>query len=158
MKTFLKFFVILTGLLFSSPLYSQETEHHDHGNYEIGIGAGAVYHPAESEFSPGIHLHLIRKFNHWLGAGVGYEMITGDHFHQSIGFMADFAPFEWLSMDMGPSLVLPDKVHTSLRLAFHTELALVFHLEKIHIGPLIDLGVGKEDVHMAFGAHLGFDL
>ncbi len=154
---FFLFAIIISGSLF--PCFSQESlnEQHD-GKYEIGLGAGIIYDPGDYELSPGAHFHLIRKINSWLGAGLGYELTFGSHFHQCIGIMASLTPLEWLSFDIGPSLTLPNKTNSSPELGMHTEMALTFRIKKIHLGPMIDLGIGLNDLHIASGIHLGFDL
>ena len=130
---------------------------HHHRHNEISLGGGPSFLPAENEWGYGIHGHAILGVTEWMGAGIGYEIIRGDHTHHTISALAHFHPVHPLDINLGPGVVLPDEEHEDLRFKFHVEVAAVFELnEHLHLGPSIDAGIGAHDLHLTMGIHVGW--
>ncbi|RPI43469.1 MAG: hypothetical protein EHM46_04005 [Bacteroidetes bacterium] len=140
-------------------MHAQESSgHHDHHHRhsEISIGTGAVFMPGES-WGYGLHLHGTLGITEWMGAGAGFELIAGEHTHYTITGLLHFHPFHPLDINIGPGLVLPDEELPQYRLKTHAEIAAVFEVsEHLHLGPALDLGVGKHDLHLTPGIHIGW--
>jgi hypothetical protein len=149
-------------LLYVVNLNGQDGEHphspdHHHRHHEIGIGTGPVLLPEESVWGFGLHLHALAGINEWLGAGMGYELIVGEHQHHTVSGLVHFHPFHPLDINVGPGLVFPDNENSQYRLKFHAEITAAFELgEHLHLGPSIDTGIGKQDLHITFGVHVGY--
>jgi hypothetical protein len=146
----------------NNSLNAQHEEHshpfdHHHKHNELALGTGLVVMPGEPAFGFGFHLHGILGLNEWLGIGPGYELIAGEHLHHTLTGLLHFHPFHPLDINLGPGLVFPDKEHVSYRFKLHAELAAVFEVsEHFHLGPSIDTGIAKEDLHFTFGIHVGY--
>ena len=149
-------------LLYFVNLNGQEADHqhsddHHHRHNELGLGTGPVLLLGESTWGYGLHLHALAGINEWLGAGVGYELILGEHLHHTVSGLVHFHPFHPLDINVGPGLVFPDNENSQYRLKFHIEITAAFELgEHIHLGPSIDTGIVKENMHLTFGLHVGY--
>jgi hypothetical protein len=136
--------------------HSHVLDHH-HKHNEIAIGTGAVYMPGERAWGYGIHLHGIAGITEWMSAGAGYELIAAEHTHQTITGLLHFHPFHPLHITTGPGFVFPDEENPHYRFKVHVELSAVFELtDHLHVGPAIDTGIGKQDLHFTFGIHAGW--
>ena len=137
---------------------SQSYDHH-HKHHELGIGTGVVLFPEASSLGYAIHLHGIVGITEWMGIGPGYELILGEHTHHTISGLLHFHPFHPIDINLGPGVVFPDEELSEYRFKLHAEIATVFELgEHLHLGPSVDAGIGKEDLHITFGIHLGYIL
>ncbi len=144
------------SLLGQTKEHSHEHNHH-HRHNEVALGTGAVFMPEESTWGYGLHLHSIIGITEWMGAGLGYEFIQGEHTHHTFTGLVHFHPFHPLDINIGPGLVLPDEENPNIRFKFHAEIAAVFELgEHLHLGPSIDSGIGKHDLHFTLGIHAGW--
>ncbi len=154
--------ILLSLLTANISLMAQQdrSEHagdHHHKHHEMAIGTGLVWLPEESSTGYGIHLHGNIGITEWMGIGPGYELIVGRHTHHTLSGLLHFHPIHPLDINVGPGLVFPDEETAGYRFKLHSEIAAVFELgEHIHLGPSIDAGVGKKDLHITFGIHLGY--
>ncbi|MDA3928912.1 MAG: hypothetical protein PF541_08115 [Prolixibacteraceae bacterium] len=157
--------LLLTMLLVSFSCFAQFHHHKDHKEHEhyhieskIGIGAATsfVYDMGEQEFAPGFHVHMLRVFNEKFGAGIGYEGIIGDNYHQTLTAFGKFFLTDFLSVNVGPGLTLPNKEHNEFSLSAHFELATAFDICDIHVGPMVGYGISTEDSHVSLGLHVGW--
>jgi len=113
--------------------------------------------PEENAWGYGLHLHALAGLTGWLGAGAGYELIAGDHRHHTLSAILHFHPFHPLDINIGPGVVLPGKEHDAARFKLHAEVSAVFEIsEHVHLGPAIDTGIGRDDLHFTFGIHAGY--
>ena len=153
---------VLSSLLIMAciSVQGQQSEHdhdHHHRHNEVALGTGAVFMPEESTWGYGLHLHTIIGIKEWLGAGLGYEFIQGEHSHHTVTGLLHFHPFHPLDINIGPGLVLPDDENPNIRFKIHAEIAAVFEIsEHLHLGPSLDCGVGKDDLHFTLGIHAGW--
>jgi hypothetical protein len=161
-KSTLTFILPVMLVLWNTSLFGQdETDAHSfdhhHKHHELALGTGLGVMPGESSFGFGFHLHGIAGINEWLGVGPGYELIAGEHIHHTVTGLLHFHPFHPLDLNIGPGLVFPDGEHQNFRFKLHAEVAAVFEAsEHLHLGPSIDAGIGKEDLHFTFGIHIGY--
>jgi hypothetical protein len=132
---------------------------HDHHNYHLGFGVAGTYLTSEEGLAPGFHVHFIRQLGHeklW-GLGLGYEAIIEENVHSSINLLTNWRPFDFLSFNAGPGLVIGSHDgETEILPAFHTEAVFEFNLGGIHIGPMAGFGIDKEESHFSLGVHVGF--
>lgn len=148
-------------LIFIIPVFGQETDihEHEHHNYHIGIGFAGTHISGEQGIAPGFHLHFLRQVGesrNW-GLGLGFETLKKENLHNSVNFLANYHPFQFLSLNAGPGLVFEKHDNkTEISPAFHTEAVLEFDLNEIHIGPMVGFGFDKEDTHFSLGIHVGF--
>jgi hypothetical protein len=150
---------LLIATLLALPLSAQEADslEHHHKHNEIALGTGAVYMPNEKTWGYGLHLHSLAGITDWMGLGAGYELILGEHTHQTVMGLVHFHPFHPLDINLGPGLVFPDEENENYRFKMHVEVAAVFEVsEHLHLGPGIDIAFGKGDLHFAFGIHVGW--
>jgi len=148
--------VVHSSLKAQHESHSHSYDHH-HKHNELAIGTGVVWLPEESSFGYGIHLHGNIGITDWMGIGPGYELILGTHTHHTLSGLLHFHPVHPLDINVGPGLVFPDEELSEYRFKMHLEVAAVFEVgEHIHLGPSIDAGLGKQDLHLTFGIHLGY--
>ena len=127
-------------------------------NHHLGFAGGAVYILKEKEFAPGVNLHynyLFRIKNLNLGTGLGFEAILDRHTHYAANINLTYLPTHALSITAAPGLVFTENESA---FSVHFETNYAFELEKIHIGPTVEVAVAKEDIHLMLGLHLGFEL
>ncbi len=132
----------------------EETAHRHH----LGFAGGGVYVLKEKVFAAGVNLHYnylfhIKNLN--LGTGLGFEAILDRHTHYAANINFTYLPIHALSITAAPGLVFTEN-ETAFSVHFETDYA--FELDKIHLGPTIEVAVAKEDIHLMLGLHLGFDL
>lgn len=149
-------------------IHAQETEHHDHNDHqheehmhlahknELAVAGTFVHFPDENETAFGMHLHYIRNIaNLKFGVGAGFERILDDHGHNTIGLILSYRPVHALSLNLTPAVLFEDKA-ADYRAALHFEIAYEFIAGPLHLGPIIDFGIDKEDYHVSAGLHMGF--
>lgn len=158
--------ITLVVLLFSfTTTLKAQSDHeshtdHDHGLHqhknEIGIAAAPVYFFQENTVSLGLHFHFVRSLGQsGLGVGVGYERIFDEHGHNTFGVLLSYRPADRLTLSLSPGLTIEDEDPGHASLALHTEVAYEFSLGDFHVGPLIELAIDPEDVHLSVGLHVG---
>lgn len=131
-------------------------DHHDK-HHELGIGTGAVYFANESAWGAGFHLHGILGVTEWMGIGPGYELILGDYTHHSLTALFNFYPVHPFDISIGPGVVFPGEEVDKFRFKLHTELAFAFEVgEHLHLGPALEAGIVKDDLHLSAGIHIGY--
>ncbi|MGW8315694.1 MAG: hypothetical protein ACWGNV_08850 [Bacteroidales bacterium] len=130
---------------------------HHHKHHELGIGTGAVYFANESAWGMGFHLHGTVGVTEWMGIGPGYELILGENTHHSLTALFNFDPFHPFDFSIGPGVVFPGEEVGNFRFKLHTELAFAFEVgEHLHLGPSLEAGIVKDDLHLSVGIHIGY--
>ncbi len=143
-----------------------EEHPHDHGHFthedphawHLGVGLAAVRISGEAGLTPGYHLHLIRQLGqqHRWGAGLGWEMIPGDHAHHGLNLLLSSRIFHFLTLTAGPGVAISrHEGNRELLPALHTEAQLEFNLRGIHLGPMAGFGFDREESHFSVGLHIG---
>lgn len=134
---------------------------HKHGNdhldmkYELGFAPNMVYSLNEKAFGPGFHIHGLKILNENFGAGIGYEGIFFDNYHQAVTIFGEYIFHDFISLDIGPGLIFPNKENENFILVAHIEASAAFDIGKIHIGPMLGFAFGS-DKHLSAGIHLGY--
>jgi len=168
-----KLLLIVTLIIIGiTPIYAQKNEHeHDHDEHdhemhdhsmhtsEIGIANSIVFFPSENETAYGLHLHYVRTLKHTnFGIGIGYERIFDEHGHNSLGIVGAYRGCKNFVFSLSPGVAFEDEHPSELNFTMHTEVSYDFSLKHIHLGPLVEFAVDKEDYHISFGLHIGFGL
>jgi hypothetical protein len=167
----------LTSLLFLSALLStssvmaeehgpeehehdgHEKNHHGHasGSFETGLSNSMVYSLYGKELAYGLHVHGIYTFEESpFGLGLGYEMIAGEHLHQTLGLVMCYRPTDPLNLCVSPGVTF-EAEHGEISFSAHAEATYEFHLGGLHLGPTLGFAYNPEDLHVSLGLHTGFD-
>jgi hypothetical protein len=135
-------------------LLAQEEES-DHRN-EVGAGFALTTFSDGAGFSPTFHLHYSRSFseNSLFALTGGFEMITGDHQHNTLGIGISYKFWKEFSFDVSPGISFAPEEDPEAGL--HFELSYGFEWGKLHLGPMVEYGLGADHSHTAFGIHTGF--
>ena len=162
MKQILTILIFFTITLFSITGYSQNKEHEGHNHHhknEISIAAGIVPIPAEDEIAAGIHLHYIKGIgeSNKFGIGVGLETILDDHKHYTLSAVFQYRIYKGIIIAVAPGLLLRKEEENVFEFAQHIEAGYEFEIGKIHIGPVVELGIEKNGMHYMGGTHFGND-
>ena len=129
---------------------------HDHHRNEVGIALAPVYFTNEEQFSFSLHLHYLRNLGEsGFGLGLGYERIFDEHGHNTISLVGSYRPGEKLTFILSPGILFEDENPGDLVFAIHTEVSYEFAPGNLHIGPLFEVAVDPEDVHLSMGLHIG---
>jgi hypothetical protein len=132
--------------------------HDDPHTWHVGVGLAAVKIKGEQGVMPGYHFHLSRQLgsHHQWGAGVGWEMIPGDHSHHGLNLLLSSRLFPFLTLTAGPGVAITrHEGHQEILPAFHSELLAEFNVGKIHMGPMAGFGFDSEEHHFSLGWHIG---
>ncbi|MBN1927139.1 MAG: hypothetical protein JW798_15005 [Prolixibacteraceae bacterium] len=149
------FCFILSMLLFHTGFGQVHDHSHHNEGFEIGGSGAMVYHIDEKEFTPGFHIHAVKILSERFGAGIGYEGITGEAYHQTVTVFGKIFLADFLSLAVGPGILLPNSENQEFNLIGHIETITEFELGKIHIGPFAGYGFGKHGSHLSIGLHAG---
>jgi len=149
--------------------HDDKCEHHDHKHHkdtgsehgahfhvnDFGFANGMVYNLGENSAAWGMHLHYVRGVNKYLGVGIGYESVLGEHFHQTFTGFVRYKFFKHFVLNAGPGITIPNEENPEYEFVSHFELSTVFELGKFHLGPMVGYGLGHEQ-HFTVGVHLGY--
>ena len=155
-------------LLIISPLFCFSQHNHDDENHshedhshknEISIAAGIVPISAEDEIAAGIHLHYIKgiRESNKFGIGVGLEAIIDEHKHYTLSAVFQYRIYKGIIIAVAPGLLLRKEEENVFEFAQHIEAGYEFEIGKIHIGPVVELGIEKNGMHYMGGIHFGID-
>ncbi len=126
---------------------SQDSEHEIHN---------------ESQFVPGLHLHIIKQlakegFLKYLGAGVGGELLFTRDTHYSLMGSLAFYPWRELVLILSPGAEFAKhEGNKETALVMHYEAAYGFMVNDFHIGPAIGFAQTGDSQHYSLGIHIGF--
>ncbi len=163
MKKTLTNLIFITITLFSITGYAQNKIHEGHNHHhknEISIAVGIVPIPAEDEITPGIHLHYIKGIgeSNKFGVGVGLETILDEHKHYTLSAVFQYRIYKGLIIAVAPGLLLrKEGTKNVFEFARHIEAGYEFEVGKIHIGPVVELGIEENGAHYMGGIHFGID-
>jgi hypothetical protein len=132
--------------------------HDDPHTWHVGVGLAAVKIKGEQGVMPGYHFHFSRQLgsHHQWGAGVGWEMIPGDHSHHGLNLLLSSRLFPFLTLTAGPGVAITrHEGHQEILPAFHSEILAEFNVGKIHMGPMAGFGFDSEEHHFSLGWHIG---
>ena len=130
---------------------------HDHYKSEIGIANAPVYLVNEKKLTYGLHFHYIRNIGESkYGIGFGYERLFDDHKHNNFGIAGSYRPIDPLAINIAPGIVFSGSDFNSIKFATHLETSYEFNLSHFHIGPVFELAIDAEDLHLSLGLHLGY--
>ena len=133
--------------------HEDHDHHHDHRN-ELGIANSAVYFVKEDEYSYGLHIHYLYNLpESRFGLGVGYERIFDEHKHQTVGLVMAYRPAKRINLILGPGLAFEGNESA---FALHMEMSYEYEIGDIHLGPVIEVALEKEDYHFSLGIHVGY--
>lgn len=139
---------------------SHDEDHHHHQKNEISLAAGIVLPTSEDEISAGLHLHYIRgiAFENKLGIGAGLETIIDEHKHFMLSVVFQYRIYKGWTVAYGPGILFVKEYESyETQFAQHIETAYEFDIGLFHIGPMVEVGISKEDIHYMAGVHFGID-
>jgi hypothetical protein len=144
-------FIIASNLTLKT--FSQDLPEYRH---EIGAGFGLTTFSNVEGFSPSFHVHFSRSFSSGNPFSIigGFELITGDHQHNSLGIGLSYNFFKEFSFDVSPGISFAPNEDTEAGL--HLELSYGFVLGRFHLGPMVEYGIGVDHSHTSFGIHSGY--
>jgi len=143
---------ILSIVLF--PIISFSQDHGEHRN-EIGLGAGAAKIIHEPGMAPSVHLHVSRSFKEEspFSGGLGFEAVFDEHRHTFFSLGIAYTFRHSLTAGISPGIFIASSDEKAFGL--HLELNYGFEIQHIHLGPMIEYGIGPEESHLTFGIHTG---
>jgi hypothetical protein len=154
------FFLLIGATLFPSlgQAGDHDVHHHDHesGSVEVGLSNSLVYIPGEQNFAYGLHVHALYTFAETpFVLGLGYELIAGEHLHQTVGPMFSYRPTDPLNLCVSPGLIFEDD---NVALSVHVETTYEFELHGVYLGPTLGSAYNAEDIHISLGLHTGWQV
>ena len=112
-----------------------------------------VYSVSEGQLGYGLHVHGIYTFAESpFALGLGYELITGEHLHQTIGPMLCYRPTDPLNLCVAPGLTFDED---EVMFTGHLEVTYEFEIHGLHLGPTAGFAYNEEDTHLSLGLHTG---
>ncbi len=157
------FLTLSAFLLIANQGYSQhndEEDHHHHDKNEISVALGIVPLASENKIAAGLHLHYIRgiAFHNKLGVGAGLETILDEHKHYMVSVVFQYRIYKGWTVAYGPGiLIIKETDELEYQFAQHIETAYEFDTGAFHIGPMVEIGLAKDDFHYMIGVHFGID-
>lgn len=147
----------ITLVLITIPSFGQIHIHgaDHHKKFEVGTADNLVYSINEKELAPGFHIHGIQFLSENIGIGLGYEGTFFDIYHQTVSVFGQYSYKDFLTLAVGPGLILPNKEKSTATLVAHVELSAGFDFWKVHLGPMLGCSLGS-DKHISFGLHIGY--
>ena len=149
----------LLGAAMLLPTQGQAGDHdehshgHDSGSVEAGLSNSLVYIPGEQNFAYGLHVHgLYTLTESPFSLGLGYELIAGEHLHQSIGPMFCYRVNNPLNLCVSPGAIIEDD---TVAFSMHAETTYELELHGVHWGPTVGFAYNAEDTHISMGLHTG---
>ncbi|MCF8380698.1 MAG: hypothetical protein K9H49_14085 [Bacteroidales bacterium] len=151
--------LVMTGLLmFGQEQFSVESE--TEKTNELGAGIGMSYIKNEGLWAPGFHLHYGKSIDkkQRISIGAGLEFLLDEHVHTSVVLALGYniTPCLYLGYGVGIDPAIIFDGDNKFKFDQHLELAYEFDLDFIHLGPMIEYGLSKEDQHYMLGVHGGF--
>jgi hypothetical protein len=126
---------------------------HEHGSVEAGLSNAMVYSVAEGHLGYGLHVHGIYTFGESpFALGLGYEMVAGEHLHQTIGPMFCYRPTDPLNLCVAPGVTFEEH---EVMFTGHLEVTYEFETHGLHLGPTAGFAYNEEDMHLSLGLHTG---
>lgn len=152
----LLFYTFLTIYTATAQETHDHEHHHEHHKHEVSVGAFPAFFVNENELTYGMHLHYTYNFpSTKVGIGVGYEKIFDEHKHNSISIFLNYRPIENLHIGLGPGLAFEGAEIKEAVYATHFETFYEFIIKGFHLGPVLGMGVDKNDFHISMGIHFG---
>ena len=126
--------VILLITIFS--VKAQNNQHEKkHFHNDFGIANAIIYSIEEDNFSYGLYFHVVKGISHHLGLGIGYEVIFGEHLHQTINLPLKYILGKVIALNIGTGVILPTEDHEKIEYTMHFEIISVFEFLKKSLWP-----------------------
>jgi hypothetical protein len=151
--------ILLMAGVSAAPASAEEHIEHHHGygsgSLEIGLSNSLVYELGEKHFAYGLHVHGIYTFAESpFALGLGYELILGEHLHQTVGPMFCYRPTDPFNLCLAPGVTFEED---EIGFAVHLEATYEFTLGALHLGPTLGFAYSLEETHLSLGLHTGFE-
>ena len=146
--------IFLIFLLLNCLNVKAQEQHNEHNHLGISVGISKIF--PEKTYVPGGHFHysyLFKIKNIQLGVGTSLEYLFDKHQHIGTDLSFSIFPTEDIEISIAPGLVFSNNI---MEYATHFELGYSFDLHSVHLGPIIEMAVSKEDIHLTIGVHVGF--
>ena len=114
-----------------------------------------VYTLGEKNLAYGLHAHGIYTFGESpFALGLGYELVAGEHLHQTVGLVMCYRPMDPLNLCVNPGATFEE---SEVDFAAHVEATYEFEFHGVHVGPTVGFVYTPEDMHLSFGLHTGLE-
>jgi len=122
----------------------------------VGVGIGVSKVIGETGTAPGVILCYSRSFSAESAFAVvtGLEMILDAHRHTTLGLGLEYTV--WRGLGVCASLGLSYLAEVGFEPGVHFEAAYGFDIGKISLGPMVEYGIGTDDMHLLFGLQTAF--
>ena len=156
----MRILIVLLIFLQGSTLLFGQPEEHEHGENELAFIPGVVMDLDHRELAFTIHGHYLRTtgwFDERISIGAGFEYVTGDESHFTMGPVLAIKPVWKFIIIYSPGITfIKENETTGKYFSNHFELALEFEIaENMHLGPSAGANISGGDRHISFGLHLG---
>lgn len=143
----------IIAFLFFHPATAQE-QGSTRNSVGAGIGASGVI--GETGVAPGVILCYSRSFSEQSSFALvtGLEMILDEHKHTTLGLGIEYSV--WRGLGVCASLGLSYLPGEGFEPGVHFEAAYGFDIGKISLGPMVEYGIGPDDMHLLFGLQSAF--
>ena len=157
----MKFLFILNLLVISLSFCESGHIHSHKHNNELGFAVGVVPGHDNEENNIGLHLHYIKGVgdHNDFGIGISLETIFDEHAHNSISIIGTYHFNNGFTVAYAPGILFSehdDEKETIF--TQHFEFYYEFELNQFHLGPQIDFGFEKDEIHYMLGLHFGIDI
>ena len=134
--------------------HEEHSHGHDGASFEVGLSNAVVVTLEEGRLAYGLHVHGIYTFEESpFAVGLGYELVVGEHLHQTVGPMVCYRPAAPLNLCFVPGVLFEDEEVTFVA---HVETAWEFEVNGLHLGPALGFAYTPEDIHLSLGLHTGY--
>lgn len=117
-----------------------------------------MYNIGEEHTATGLHMHLLRNFgdDKKIGLGLGFETIFDEHRHLNFGIPVNYNTHRGISLTFTPGVLFMKHEGWEYSPSLHLETLYEFYLDKVHLGPMLEFALAREDLHLMLGIHIGF--
>jgi hypothetical protein len=145
--------LVILILIIITPVTAQDAAN-DRNSIGAAVGVSKVI--GETGTAPGVIVCYSRSFSEESRFAVvtGLEMILDEHKHTTLGLGIEYSV--WRGLGVCTSLGLSYLPGEGFEPGLHVEAAYGFDIGKISLGPMVEYGIGLDDMHMLFGLQAAF--
>lgn len=134
-----------------------EIEHHN----EVIVAVGVVRHMDNHQTLTSYHLHYVHAVGkkHQFGCGGALEAVADEKVHFTVCGMFQYKFHSGFLVGYMPGIIYKPSFEPKqvIGWAQHFEAAYNFKVGKMHLGPMLELGLEPHESHFTGGLHVGFE-